>query len=172
MEKVQSRAQFIFATNFKIKESGTIDWKPTDGQDVYVSKLYTPEYKISTLAKKFKELVESGAEFELSSLLPPSPFVSLMTTGNVKVGHSGSYVLAQAILLESMALIYCVENNIRWRKYIFQEDILRIHENINYVIETLPIGTEYNNILRLLRTMDIDIMYVASRLGGHYGAVY
>ena len=172
MEKVQSRAQFTFATDFKIKESGSIDWKPVDGQEGYVSELYTPEYKISTLAKKFKELVEGEEEFELTSLIPPSPFVSLITTENVKVENSGSYVLAQAVVLESMALIYCVENNVRWRKYLFQEDILRIHENINYVIETLPIGTRYNAILRLLRSMDIDIMYVASRLGGHYGAVY
>lgn len=172
MEKVQSRTQFIFATDFKIKESGTIDWRPVDGQEAHVSEIFKPEYKISTLAKKFKELVESGDVFELSSLIPPSTFVEEMTSDKVKIAHREAYVLSQAIVLESLALLYCVENNPYWRKYLFQDDILRIHENINYVIEILPIGTKYHNILRLLRLMDVDIMYVASRLGGHYGAVY
>lgn len=172
MEQVQSRAQFIFATDFKIKESGTIDWVPAEGQEVHVSAIFKPEYKISTLAKKFKELVESGEVFELSSLMPPSTFVKEITSDGMKIAQRNAYVLSQAIVLESLALLYCVENKPYWRRYLFQEDILRIHENINYVIEALPIGTKYHNMLRLLRLMDVDIMYVASRLGGHYGAVY
>lgn len=171
MEQRQSRALLTFISALNVNLNGVVVWNKLDDELPQLSDFFTPNFEVSELAVRFKKVLELGETFEPTSSIKLRDSLEVFTKSSFKYTNRHIYVLVQMIFLESIALLYAIENDTALRKYINKEDPLRIHENINYVIENLSGMRQHSQLIKELRLIDVDVMYLMSRLGGEYGAV-
>lgn len=171
METRQSRALLTFISALNINSSGVINWNKLDDELPQISEYFTPNFIVSDLAVRFKKVLELGETFEPTSSIKMSQALQDFKLSSFKYTNRYLYALVQSIYLEGIALLYAVENDTAMRIYIDKEDPARIHENISYALEQLSGIQQHNQLVKDLRLMDVDIMYLMSRLGGVYGAI-
>ena len=74
------------------------------------------------------------------------------------------YTLLRAVVLESFALLYTIDNDTANLQYTASSDIRRIKGNINYISDYLSTEPKYYNMIENLRDMHVSLGYIENQI--------
>lgn len=167
----QNKYLMSFLKGLKVRDNGEIRYNPLDDELPVLSQYFTPQFKVSQLAVTVKELIDDKESFEATSSIPEPPLVNRLRRSELKYSNRRVYSLIQATFLESFAILYAIDNNPQLVKRVNKEDMENIHNNINYVAEILGDNHDYADVIKALRQINADILYIMSRMEGEFNAL-
>ena len=172
MQLIQSRDLLSFITSMKVDAVGVIKTNQLDEELPQVSQFYTPNYDMSSLSIHVRNIIKQGTTFQPNSRLSAPVAVDMINNSDLKVTMPRVYVLLQAIFLEGFSLLYVTDIDGSLTSLISKEDMERVYQNINYVIECIGIKRDLRStVVPILREIASDILYVQSRLRGETNAL-
>jgi hypothetical protein len=158
--KAQASELLRFITNFKVDYNGEIVTNLIDSTPNYISRFYTPRLGISTLSTKIIELVNVGTIQEMTTNLSVTSIVYKLRQSKLKNDSIYAYQLAQAVCLECFGLIYALENDVLFLKYISKSDITRTKDNIAYILDYVGADEDYIGLVDDLHEMYTAVGYL------------
>lgn len=172
MQANQNKDLITFITAIQLEADGSISTSPLDENLPVISKFFTPNIKVSILSTRVQNLLKaSNSEIVPTTDVVISDLMKAIKGSNLKYNNPNLYRLLQTVLLESFSVIYAIEKDESLQVLINKKDAMRIHENINYVLEMVGLNTDIGessgyNLIHELRAIDTDILYILSVLGG------
>ena len=170
MELIQPRGVINLMNTVEINPDRTIVLPSLDNTVYPESKLHTPVYRVSELAKKVQKLLNNGTFTPTQEQLT-SEFLLAIKNNKRRYTQPRVYILMHMVLLESFAVLYAIDNEPLWAKDITKGDAHVFHANLNYVLEVLGGERENSLLIEKYREMETDTLYSISVLGGVISAL-
>lgn len=130
----------------------------------YTSTLYTPSFSVSALARLTLEDIQRNKIELINVPLDPRTIVSQVMNSDLATYNPRVYVLVCAVVLESFALLYNLEERNTNIQYVTKKDILKMKQNVNYIADYFGTERKYRTMIETLRDIDISIGYLENQV--------
>jgi hypothetical protein len=153
-----------FVSNVPVLNDGTIPINQIETTETFISDLYSPVYSLSTVARMVQGLLNSGKIEVTTETLDSSTIVYKALNNDLASYAPNIYLLLRAVVLESFALLYTIENELKNLQYMSVKDIQRAKVNLNYVADYLSTEPKYFYMIENLRDMNISFGYLQNQI--------
>ncbi|AXQ67767.1 hypothetical protein KIOSHI_107 [Bacillus phage Kioshi] len=153
-----------FVSSVPVLTDGTIPLNEMGNTPQFVSSLYTPSFSVSALARLTLEDIRQNKIEVINVPLDPRTIVSQVMNSDLATYNPRVYVLVCAVVLESFALLYSLEETRTSLQYVTKKDILKIKQNINYIADYFGTERKYRPMIETLRDIDISIGYLENQV--------
>ena len=153
-----------FISSVPVLGDGTIPMNTIDSEQPFVSTLYDPVYSLTVIARKVQELINSGKIEVVSDTVDPNTIVYKALNSDLASYAPDIYTLLRAIVLESFALLYMIDNASANLQYVSAKDIKRHRTNLNYIADYLSTEPKYYHMIENLRDMNIAFGYMENQI--------
>lgn len=170
-----------FMTMLDLQADGTVQKKYFDNDFDYISNYFTPELKVSKLAVDMQDVLYQGVTFVGDATAKDNELMKLEKFLDFKHTDKYAYRMLQMISIEVFSLITVQDLAPETADEYSQADAIRLHNNINFLIEYLNDKYESTvdndidldtsviiyRINKLLRQLDTDSMYMYKVISGY-----
>lgn len=170
-----------FMTMLDLQADGTVQKKYFDNDFDYISNYFTPELKVSKLAVDMQDVLYQGVTFVGDATAKDNELMKLEKFLDFKHTDKYAYRMLQMISIEVFSLITVQDLAPETADEYSQADAIRLHNNINFLIEYLNDKYEATidndidldtsviiyRINKLLRQLDTDSMYMYKVISGY-----
>lgn len=153
-----------FISGINISSNGRVHLDQLQGSSGFTSELYTPDYSVSVTGRMVHSLLNTPEVELLSDSVEPDSITSMVLNSDLSVYAPDVYLLLRIVVLESFALVYCIEQDRPKLQYMTKRDILRIRENINYIADYFSTQEKYRPMIEKLRDMHISLGYIENQI--------
>ncbi|AID17883.1 hypothetical protein JBP901_gp171 [Bacillus phage JBP901] len=153
-----------FVSSVPVLPDGTIPLNEMGNAPQYVSTLYTPSFSVSALARLTLDDIKQNKVELINVPLDPRTIVAQVMDSDLATYNPRVYVLVCAVVLESFALLYSIEQTHTSLQYVTKKDILKIKQNINYISDYFGTERKYRKMIETLRDIDISIGYLENQV--------
>jgi hypothetical protein len=153
-----------FVSNIPVLNDGTIPINQIETTETFTSDLYSPVYSLSTVARMVQGLLNSGKIEVVNETLDSSTIVYKALNNDLASYAPNIYVLLRAVVLESFALLYTIENEPKNLQYMSAKDILRAKQNLNFIADYFSTETKYFHMIENLRDMNVSFGYLQNQI--------
>ncbi|AFQ96516.1 putative membrane protein [Bacillus phage vB_BceM_Bc431v3] len=153
-----------FVSSVPVLPDGTIPLNEMGTTVQYTSTLYTPSFSVSALARLTLEDIQRNKIELINVPLDPRTIVSQVMNSDLATYNPRVYVLVCAVVLESFALLYNLEERNTNIQYVTKKDILKMKQNVNYIADYFGTERKYRTMIETLRDIDISIGYLENQV--------
>ncbi|AMO26003.1 hypothetical protein Blue_180 [Bacillus phage Deep Blue] len=153
-----------FVSSFSVLPDGTIPLNEMGSTVQFESNLYTPSFSVSALARLTLDDIKQNKIEVVNVPLDPRTIVSQVMSSDLATYNPRVYVLVCAVVLESFALLYSIEETRTSLQYVTKKDILKIKQNVNYIADYFGTERKYRKMIETLRDIDISIGYLENQV--------
>jgi hypothetical protein len=153
-----------FITGVPVLNDGTIPINTIASNANFVSKLYTPTYALSTVARLVQPDLNNGTIETIDLALGKETLVYKALQSDLASYAPDIYLLLRSVVLESFAILHTVDNSPVNLQYMSSKDIIRIRTNINYLADYMGTEEKYFYIIEDLRNLNISFGYVENQI--------
>jgi hypothetical protein len=166
IERPMSIEMFNFLNNIQIvgigsfKEQGNV----VDNTDTYISKMYTPNFKVSNATKNFLANLGVIGIIDTSLKLDTDSITYWLLTSNLKYRDSKVYNIFRLVIADIYTYTYAVEENRAFIKYLDKKDFTTTINNLNYVIDYLSGYVQEGSIIGELYNLSAALGVLKNQL--------
>ena len=167
-EKAYPASLLRFISSFDVDPDNTVISTALDSAE-FISRFYTPQLKVSTLASRFLGSLESEELFQRNIALDKDSLVYKIQDSDLRTAKPYTYALAKTVALECFSIIHAIESDQRLLKYLDTDDIKTARTNLKYILDDLGDAQKYSSMTGDIGRLDIALGYIqgqASTLRG------
>jgi hypothetical protein len=153
-----------FVSDIPVLSDGTIPINTMDGRELYYSYMYEPVYNLSAIARITQNVLNSDKIEVVNVRLEPNTIVSQALNSDLAAYEPNIYLLLRAVVLESFALLYHMEEDSGKLQYVSSKDIQKMKTNINYIADYFGSEDKYYHMIETMRTMNISLGYLENQI--------
>jgi hypothetical protein len=153
-----------FISDVPVLNDGTIPINTLDETPLYYSYMYEPVYSLSAIARITQGVLKNGKIEVVNIPLDPNTIVSKAYNSDLASYAPNIYLLLQAVVLESFALLYHIETDSINLQYVSHKDIQKIKTNIGYIADYFGSEDKYYSLIETMRIMNISLGYLENQI--------
>lgn len=160
----QSSSMIRFLSSISIDPDNSIVLNKFDDTLEFVSRFYTPHYKITILAGNVLADIKDGVVPTAVIQEDQDSLITHILNSNLEISRPHIYTLCRAVLLEAFSIVYTLNDKEEYIKYIDEDEITEVRETIKYLQDTLGKYDQYGQIVKGLQDMDIAMGFIQVQL--------
>jgi hypothetical protein len=153
-----------FISDIPVLNDGIIPINTLDETPLYYSYMFEPVYSLSAIARITQGVLKSDKIEVVNIPLDPNTVVSKAFNSDLASYAPNIYLLLQAVVLESFALLYHMETDSGNLQYVSHKDIQKIKTNINYIADYFGSEPKYYSFIETMRVMNISLGYLENQV--------
>lgn len=146
-----------FINSAKIDNSGKFVINKLDYPDSYISDYYTPNFEVTSVAIKVKDLINKSDYSDNMTPLENGSFVNLVENSDISYTNPSVYLLIKGIVLDIFSINYAFQYDTDLETYLSTDDLDNLLSNLEYVIDSLGFNSKYSNIVDYLLDFQNDM---------------
>lgn len=160
----QSPSLIRFIAGLNLHPDNTIVLNKLDTNLSFVSRFYTPHFKVSILGKHVLEDVTKGVIPSRLIQTEEENLTTYIQNSDLRTTHPMLYTLARAVVLETFSLVYTLNDRKEYIRFLDEEDVQDTRETIKYLCDALAKIEKYNRIVKGLQDLDIHLGYIQKEI--------
>lgn len=143
---------YNFLSTMKVDSDSTVvnQGNVIDNSDTYISKMYTPNLKVSNATKTFLDNIGVTCIIDTNLDLDEDSITYWLLNSDLKDKDLKLYNLFKSVIADMYSYTYAIDDNPDYLKFIDKKDFIRTINNITYIIDYLSSSIENSNIISQL----------------------
>lgn len=146
-----------FINSAQINDSGKFVINKLDYPDSYISDYYTPNFEVTSVAVKVKDLINNSDYSDNMTPLDDGSFIKLVENSDIPYTDPGVYLLIKGIVLDIFSINYAFQYDTDLETYLSADDLDNLLNNLEYVIDSLGFDYKYSDIVDYLLDFQNDM---------------
>lgn len=146
-----------FIDSAPINDSGEFVINKLDYPDSYISDYYTPNFEVTSVATKVKNLIDTSDYCDNMTQLEDGSFIKLVENSDISYNNPSTYLLIKGIVLDIFSINYTFQYDTDLESYLSASDLDKLLSNIEYVIDSLGFDNKYSEIISYLLDFQDDM---------------
>lgn len=160
---IYSSSLLRFISSFDIDPNNTVITPTALDSAEFVSMFYTPQLRVSKLASKVSEELDTGV-IAKNELPNKDSFMYKLQTSDLKETKPYVYQLAKVVMLECFSIVYAIKHENKLLKYLEKEDIRTARTNLKYILDSLGKDQKYMGMTEDINKLDISLGYIQAQI--------
>lgn len=135
-----------------------------DRKSDYISRYFTPNRSVTELAYQVYQLIYRKQINANTLPIQPDSITYYFESPKFKDKYPLLQPFTKILLLESFAIYYAVKYDIHYRRYLDERDMIKVRENLKYIISIIGIDPNFSRLTELLHDLSVDLGYIQSQI--------
>lgn len=157
--------EFIdFLGRLEVSPDNTIIENVLDKESDFVSQYFTPHSSIGELSRKVLETIQAREIRTTNANMKKNSLGDLVLSSKLLDIHPNLRPYIQAILLESLSIEIAIDHIPEFIKYLNEDDIGKVRENITYTLDIISVDPRFVDIIKHLNDLYVNLGYIQAQI--------
>lgn len=166
VQRPMSLEMYNFLSTMKVAESDVVvnQGNVIDKTETYISKMYTPQLKVSNATKTLLDNLGVIAVIDMNAKLESDSITYWLLNSGLKTKDLKLYNLFKAVIADIYSYTYALDENPDYLRFINKKDFARTINNVSYLIDYLSGSNDNSSVLVDLYDINASLGVIKNQL--------
>lgn len=161
IEQPSGLLSYLNAINNDVRH---LNFNLLDEEVMFISKFYTPRLQLSELSRKMLKEIDDGTIPVRERYFNTNTIPEKVKNSSLQLQNPRIYYIIQTIILETYSIVNCFVENPQNLRYLSDNDMHVLVDNLSYTIDYLSDYEEYNSLVLDLRQLELNLNNIKLQL--------